>query len=73
MGRAQGIGVILCCFTTFPIIYPVGLVYYCPGHTSNTISLGALKCYAGFQKVTSEPLEHCYSEDPQGHSLRSLY
>ena len=34
----------------------MGPVYYCPGHPSNTISLGAFKCYVGFQRVTSEIL-----------------
>ena len=37
MGRAQWIGVVLYCFTNFPIIYTVGPVYYCPGHPYNTI------------------------------------
>ena len=49
----------------------MGLVYYFPGHPSNTISSGVLKFYVGFQKVTPEPLEHCYFVDPQGHSWRS--
>ena len=57
-GHAQGIGIILCLFLNCSIIYPVTPVYYCPGHPSNTISSGALKFYVGFQKVTSEPLEH---------------
>ena len=55
-GHAQGIGIILCPFPNFSIIYTVGPVYYCPGHPSNTISSGALKFYIGFKKVTSEPL-----------------
>ena len=67
-GHAQGIGIILCRFPNFSIIYPVGPVYYCPGHTSNTISSCALKFYIGFEKVTSEPLEHCEFFDPQGRS-----
>ena len=35
--HAQVIGIVLCCFPTFSIIYPVGRVYYCPGNPSNTI------------------------------------
>ena len=46
-------------------------VYYCTVHSSNKISSGSLKLYVGFQKVTSEPIEHCYFVEPQGHSLRS--
>ena len=71
--HAQGIGIILCCFPNCLIIYPVGPVYYCPGHPSNTISSGALKFYIGFKKVTSEPLEHCDFVDPQGRSWISPY
>ena len=56
MGHAQGIGIILCCFSKFFIIYPVVPVYYCPGQPSNTISSGSLKFHVGFQKVTYEPL-----------------
>ena len=40
MGHAQVIGIILCHFTNFTIIYPVVPVYYCPGHPSDNISLG---------------------------------
>ena len=36
----------------------MGPVYYFASHTFNTISSGALKYYVGFQKFTSEPLEH---------------
>ena len=72
-GHAQGIGIILCRFPNCSIIYPVGPVYYCPGHPSNTISSGALKFYIGIKKVTSEPLEHCDFVDPQGRSWRSPY
>ena len=50
-GHAQGIGIILCRFPNFLIIYPVGLVYYFPGHPSNTISSGALKFYIGFKML----------------------
>ena len=57
MVHAQVIGIILCYFSNCPIIYPVGIVYYCPGHPSNTISLGDLKFYVFFLKVTPEPLE----------------
>ena len=67
-GHAQGIGIILCRFPKFSIIIPVGPVYYCPGHPSNTISSGALKFYIGFLNVTSEPLEHCEFFDLQGRS-----
>ena len=55
-GHAQGIGIVLCRFPNCLIIYPVGPVYYCPVHPSNTIPSGALKFYIGFKKVTSEPL-----------------
>ena len=44
----QEIGVILCRFPNCSIIYLVGLIYYCPGHPSSTISSGALKLYVGF-------------------------
>ena len=70
-GNAQVIGIILCQFTNCFIIYPLGKFYYCPSHPSNTISSGALKIYVGFQKVTSEPLEHCDFVEPQGQSWRS--
>ena len=69
--HAQGIGIILCRFTNFSIIYLVGPVYYCPGNPSNTISSGALKFYIGFKNVTYESLEHCDFFDPQGCSWRS--
>ena len=72
-GHAQVIGIILCCFPNCSIIYPVGPVYYCPAHPSNTISPGALKFYIGFKKVTSEPLEHFDFVDPQGSSWISPY
>ena len=72
-GHAQGIGIILFRFPNCSIIYPVGLVYYCPVHPSNTISSGALKFYIGFKKVISEPLEHCDFVDPQGRSWISPY
>ena len=72
-GHAQGIGTILCRFLNCYIIHPVGPVYYCPGHPSNTISSGALKFYIGFKKVTSEPLGNCDFVDPQGRSWRSPY
>ena len=55
------------------IIYPVGPVYYFPGHLSNTISSGDLKFYVGFKKVKSEHLENCDFVDPQYHSWRSPY
>ena len=58
MVHSQGIGVCLRHFPKFPIVYPVGPVYYCTRHPYNTI-LGDLKFYVGFQKITSKPLEHC--------------
>ena len=67
-GHAQVIGIILCCFTNFPIIYTVGPVYYFPGHPYSTIPLSALKYDIGFKKVISEPLEYCYFVDPRGRS-----
>ena len=57
--HSQGIGIILCYFTNSPNIYLVGPVYYFTCQPSNTISSGALKCYAGLKKVTSKHLEHC--------------
>ena len=66
MGHSQEIGIILFRFPNCPIIYPVGPVYYFPGQTSNTISLGDLKCYVCFKNVTYEPLEYCGFVDPQG-------
>ena len=48
-------------------------VYYYPGQPSNNISLSALKFCIGFQKVTSEPLEHSDFVDPQGRFSRSPY
>ena len=71
--NSQGIGIILCRFPNFSIIYLVGPVYYCPGHTSNTISSGALKFYIGFKNVKYKLLEHCDFVDPQGRSWRSPY
>ena len=53
MGHAQGIGIILCRFSYSLVVYPVGPVYYFPGHPSSTISSGALKFYIGFKKLTS--------------------
>ena len=50
--HANGVGDILYLFTNCRIIYPVGTVYYCPVHSSNIVSSGALKFYIGFQKVT---------------------
>ena len=73
MGNAQGVGIISCHFPKCSIIYPVVSVYYFPGLTSNTILAGALKCYACFQKLKYEPLEHFYFVDPQGSSCRSSY
>ena len=72
-GHAQGFRIILCCFNNCSNINPVVPVYYFPGQPSNTISPGALKFYAGFQKVTYEPLEHFEFFDPQHLSWRSPY
>ena len=47
-GHAKGIGVILCRFPNYLIIYPAGSVYYFLGYPSNTLSSGALKFYIGF-------------------------
>ena len=66
--HSQIIGIILYRFPNFPIIYLVGPVYYYPYQPSNNIPLVLLKFYVGFQKVTSEPLEHCDFVDPQGPS-----
>ena len=63
-GNSQIIGIILYHFPNCSIIYPVGPVYYCPGHPSNTISPVALKSYVVFQKVTSDPPGHCDFVDP---------
>ena len=43
--HAQVIGIILCRFPNCFIVYPVGPVYYFPGHPSNNISSGDLKFY----------------------------
>ena len=72
-GHAQGIGVLLCSFPSCSIIYPLGPVYYFPGHPYNIISSCDLKFYVGFKKVTSEPLEHCDFVDTRGHYWRSPY
>ena len=69
-GHAQVIEIILCHFTNFPIIYPVVPVYYCPGNPYNTISLGDIKCYLGFQNITYKHLECCDFVYPQGISWR---
>ena len=46
--HAQGIGIILCQFTNCLNIYPVGPIYYCSVHLSNTISSGAINLYIVF-------------------------
>ena len=73
MGHAQVIGIILFYFTNCPIMYPVVLVYYYPGHPSNTISLGELKFYIGFQNITYKHVENCDFVYPQGSSWISPY
>ena len=72
-GHAQLVGVISCRSTNCLVIYPMGPVYYCPGHPSNMTLSGYLKFYGGFQKVTSEPFENCDFFDRQGHSWISRY
>ena len=64
MGNDQGIGIILCHFPNCFIIYPVGTFYCCPGQVPSNFKFG-------FQKVTSEPIEHCEFVDLQGSSWRS--
>ena len=49
--HAQGVGIILCRFPNFSIIYPVEWVCYCTGHPSKTISSGALIFYAIFLRL----------------------
>ena len=51
----------------------MGKVYYFKGHSSNVISLDALKYYIGFQKIAPEPLELCDSVDSQGYSFTTPY
>ena len=48
MVHAQVIGIIVCHFPNFPIIYPVGTFDYCPGRPSNAISPSTLKLYVAF-------------------------
>ena len=64
-GWAQVIGIVLFCFPNYSIINPLGPVYYCPGHPSNTMPSYAVKCYVGFQKVKYDPIEHCDFVNPQ--------
>ena len=73
MVHARVIEIIFCIFLTYPIIYQLGTVYYCTNHPSNTISSLTLKCYVGFQKVTSEPLEHSDFVYHQGHTCIPPY
>ena len=73
IGYTQVIGIILCRFPNCYIIYPTGSVYYFTVQPSNTISLGALLFYIGFQNVTYELLEHCDFVESQGNSWRSTY
>ena len=67
MVHSQEIGVVLCCFGKFPIIYLVGPVYYFPARPFNTILFCALKWYSGSQNITYEPLERCDFVYPQGN------
>ena len=50
-GHAQVIAIILCRFPNCSIIYPVGPVYYYPGHPSNTISLDYLNFLLVFKTL----------------------
>ena len=59
MGHTQAIGVFLYFLPNCPVIYPLVPVYYFLGQPYITISPGALKFYVGFQRFTTEPLEHC--------------
>ena len=72
-GHDQVIVITFCHFPNCSIIYSVVPVYYCPRHPYNTISSGFLKFYIGFQKVTSEPIEHSDFVDPQGCSWITPY
>ena len=49
--HTQGIRIILCCFPNCSIMYPVGPVYYYPGHPSNTISLDDLNFLLVFKTL----------------------
>ena len=51
MGHAQEIGIVFCRFTNCFIIYPLVPVYYCTGHSYNTISSGALKFMLDFKRL----------------------
>ena len=62
------IRIILCHFTNCSIIHHMRPVYNCPGQPSNNISSIPLKCYAAFQNLISEPLEHYYFVEPQSFS-----
>ena len=57
MDNSQEIGILLCHFPICPIIYTVVPVNYCPGYPSDNISLGGIKFYFVFQKITSEHFE----------------
>ena len=52
-GHVQWVRIILCHISNVTIINTAEPVYYCTGNPSNTISLGDLKCYVDFQKITS--------------------
>ena len=47
--HVQGIVIILCLFSNWPIIYLAGQVYYFPGRRYNTISEGALNFRFGLK------------------------
>ena len=72
-GHAQVILIILCLFINCYIIYSARPAYYLPGHHSNTISLGDLKFYVGFQKFTSETIGKFDFIDSLGRYWRSPY
>ena len=73
MGHAQVIGIILCHFTSCPIIYPVVPVDYFTVNPSNTISSDDLKFYLGLKNINFENIEHCDFVYHQGSSLRLIY
>ena len=50
-GHDQVTEIILCRFPNCTIIYPVGPVYCCPGHASNTIPYSYLKGFVLFQML----------------------
>ena len=70
--QSYGIVFIIFQFIIFPHVYPIGPVYYCPRHSTKTISPGQIDFF-GLNKLTYEPLEHCNFIYTQCHALKSLY